>query len=304
MPTERSTEPEVAVTPAPISEGTAATQAFVESAEEEAPVSTVSDEDTAYASSQGWVDRESYKGPANKWVDAGTFADRARNIVPIINSRNRALVDANEALKREIAQVREDAAEAIKLSRAQSTRDYNGALAGLRAQKAAAIDDADGAKVNQIEDQIAALERPPEPRKVIPPDAPYPAALEDAAKAFAQRNPWYGDGEGGDARKTRVAFATAQDLKKERADLHGNPAFFTELDKRIREEYPELFGTKPKPGMVDGGGRPAAAGGGVAKGFKDMPADAQEAAKRFVRNGWLTKEDDYAKQYFAIQEQA
>jgi hypothetical protein len=259
-----------------------------------------SEEDIAYARSQGWVEKEKYRGDKAEWADAKTFADRARQINPIINARNRTLAVELAEARRQIEQLRQDSAEALDMVRAQARRDYDTQLTGLKAQRAAAIDDGDGATVQAIEDKIAGLKVPEEKKPAPANNEPSPA-LVAAVQEFGARNPWYGDGEQGDPEKTGIATAAARTLLRERPDLRGNPAFFAELEYQLKADHPELFGRKATPRMVDNAGRPGVQRTGTKRTVADLPKEAQETAKRYERNGWL-KAEEYAKNYFAEQD--
>jgi hypothetical protein len=262
-----------------------------------------SEADVAYARSQGWVEKEKYRGAESDWIDAGTFSKRAREINPIINARNRDLAAQNKQLQEQIDQVRRDAGEAIAGARAIAQREYTAKLADLKAQRATAINEGDGALVTQIEDAMGALQPPSEPKKVEP-EAQYAPALASAAETFAARNPWYGEGGKGDPEKTGLAMAVARTLLRERPDLKGNPEFFTELEYQLKADHPDLFRAKATPKLVDAGGRPAQNGSKVKKTIADLPKDAQDTAKRYVRNGWLASEQEYVDQYLAVEQQA
>lgn len=269
----------------------------------EVPSEAPSEADVAYARSQGWVEKEKYRGNEADWIDAGTFSKRAREINPIINARNRDLAAQNKQLQEQIDQVRRDAGEAIAGARAIAQREYTAKLADLKAQRAAAIGEGDGALVTQIEDAMGALEPPPEPKK-IQAETPYSPELTSAAETFAARNPWYGEGGKGDPEKTGLAMAVARTLLRERPDLKGSPTFFTELEYQLKADHPDMFRAKAVPKMVDGGGRPAQNGSRLKKTIADLPKDAQDTAKRYVRNGWLGSEQEYVDQYLAVEQQA
>jgi hypothetical protein len=113
-----------------------------------------SPEDLAYARTQGWVEKDRYRGNPDEWVDATEFAERARNINPIINARNRELKEERDNLQRQLEELRADTSGAMEFARKQAKREYDAELATLRAQKAAAIDDSDGAAVVALDEKI------------------------------------------------------------------------------------------------------------------------------------------------------
>lgn len=100
-----------------------------------------------------------------------------------------------------------------------------------------------------------------------------------------------------DQKYTRMADAIGATLSEERPDLVGK-AFFDELDKQLEEILPEKYKkTKTRRSPVEGGQssttRPAQA---KKQTYDNLPADAKAACDKFVKQGFMTKEQ-YVAEY-------
>lgn len=273
-------------------------------AEGEGSTPEIPEERIAEARAQGWVPKEEFRGPEDKWIDAETFIKRGEELTPIIKRQNAGLKSDLAAARAEIENLKKDMQDVAKYTRAQAEREYNAQLAELRRAKAEAITAGDGERVTEIEGKIDNLPKPEAPKKEEPAPVQLDERTRTAGVAFAQRNPWFGDQEGGDPRKTRLAMAVAAEVRASKPGLaKADPdAYFAEIETALNRDYPEIFGrtTKAKA-LTDGGGAPGGAvRGGKAKGFADMPADAQAQALRFEKNSGVKKED-YARTYWEEQ---
>ncbi len=260
------------------------------------------------ARSQGWVPKEEFRGPADKWVDADEFNARATQINGIVNANNRRLkADLADANARAL-QAQEDATRAVEYVRRSERARYDDQIAQLRSEKAAAITDGDGAKVLEIEQRMEKIPKPeatpakpadPAPGQIVIPDA-----VRSAAESFAARNAWFGDGAGADPVKTELAMAVAKTIRAENPNAVQSPEYFAEIERRLNSRYPTVFGKKTPPAMSESGGAPG--GGtkpsGTKKGYADLPPDAKAVADRY-ESSYDLKKEEYAKQYWAEQEQ-
>ena len=55
------------------------------------------------ATRMGWTDKESYTGPAERWVDAKTFIERGETILPILKDRLRKQDDDLKGIGADVA---------------------------------------------------------------------------------------------------------------------------------------------------------------------------------------------------------
>lgn len=267
----------------------------------------IDDETLAFARANGWVSKDEFRGDNGaQWVDAAEFADHARKINPILNRNNREMREEIRALKDQLTTQTRMTEQIAALARKQATEEYEAKIGALRAEKATAISEGDGAKVTEIEDRIDKLEKPPAAVKEAPAASRMTPAMQAAGEAFAARNEWFGDGPKSDARKTRLAMAVATEVRESHATLAQTdpPAYFAEIERRLNSDYPEIFkpARKTPPAMSDAGAAPGgskAAGAAGNHGYKDMPKEARDVADRMMAQGYIKDKEAYAKHFFA-----
>lgn len=221
------------------------------------------------AMEQGWVPEDQYQG-TGKWRDAEEFLDRGELFTKIDESTRRAknAEKTVEELRKHLNTVRET--------------EFKKALAQLKAEKAAAVAEGDGAKVVEIDEEIAeAREQYKEAEKAattnLVDDTPHPQFV-----AWANRNSWYKS----DKAMQIYANTVGQEMV---AAGETNPArVLEEIERRVKKEFAHKFvnPNRGKPGAVEtGNGK-----GSVRKDNFQLSEDETKAMKRFVRAGILTEE--------------
>ena len=246
----------------------------------------------------GWRPKEEFHGPEADWVDAKTFVDNGKRILPIVNAnlarereRNAALQTELEGTKSRVAELSQtvDSLKTFQAEVAQQQRDRIRAeeMAKLRAAREA----------GDVEAEVKALDKIAETREEPAAPAAKPTVIKDGpgtvngaagpaqvqrpvtptAREWAAENPWFGT----DAVKTDVAMGV-----NARLSASGR---FEGLDERqrldlIARETLKHFNPAPPAAAaaasrVEGGGRPAEGGGETAGGgFDNLPADVRAAA--------------------------
>jgi hypothetical protein len=119
-----------------------------------------------------------------------------------------------------------------------------------------------------------------------------PAQNEDF-EAWREANPWFGK----DKAMTAACGAIGQEVLDEG---YTGKAQIKEVDRRIREAFPEKFAKPTNPNRfgaqaVEGAGAPARRAG---KSRSDLPADARATMDRWIKEGLIT-EAEYLKDFFA-----
>lgn len=137
--------------------------------DEELAPSNSADQDTtdyeALARPMGWRPEAEFKGSKENFVDAKTFYERGKNVLPIVNA-------ANEALRREIDRVREDARSALQLSEQSRQREVAALQAELAAAKEArkeAVASSDGERFEAADARVKELEAAVDTSSAPPP---------------------------------------------------------------------------------------------------------------------------------------
>lgn len=261
----------------------------------------------------GWAPKEEFRGDEKNWVDAETFVNRGKQIMPILKANNQKLERELAATKAQLAETKalvEASQESIK-----ELKTFNSEVARERAKDrkaeivteiAAAREAGDVGKevdlTTQLSEQTAALkaaevEAAKKPEVKVDPKVTQAKAEFDA---WAAQNDWYGN----DDVKTGLANGIAAKLRKSNSTLTG-VEFYQEVAKQVN-----AFGAKAPPAdKVEGGGRGNNnASGGTS--YADLPSDARASAEKLLARGDIKVgkgrffesaeafRNHYAEQYF------
>ena len=241
----------------------------------------IDEETLAEAKRQGWVPKDEFNGPEDKWTDAENFVKRGKEI-------NALLRKDNEFLKREVSEMKSTMMEFKKFHADTEKRAYERAMLDLREQKKEAIAAGDGEKVLQVDDAIDELKTARKEERVAAP----PQAIDPAFIEWQEENRWFGK----DNELTAEANLIGEVVKRQNPTLIGSE-FLEEVTKRVKRMYPEKFtnANRTKPNPVEGS--TAKPSGPRGRGFADLPLDAKQACQKFEKQGLVTREQ-YIKEYF------
>lgn len=106
------------------------------------------------ARTMGWRPKEEYRGDPDHFVDAKTFYERGRTVLPILQATERAL-------REELARVKADAQQAIQIaekSREREVADLKVQLEMAKQARKEAVKEADGDRFEAAEEQVKELE--------------------------------------------------------------------------------------------------------------------------------------------------
>jgi len=233
----------------------------------------MSDENQAEqaARKQGWTPKEEFKGEEERWVDAETFVERGKEINSILRKNNERL---EEKLERMDASVK----KFTKYHEATEKRAYEKAKIDLEKQAFKAVEDGDVEAYTEIKGQQDALIEP-----VVEPVNNDDHQFDD----WVSENAWY---------KTDPELqAMADGLGKFFADqgLSGK-TLYDAVGKKVMERAPDKFGKKDNMPNVEEGRPPQSTGG---KSFSDLPKEAQQMCREFVKDIPGFTEKQYLKDY-------
>lgn len=224
------------------------------------------------AMEQGWVPEDQYSGPG-KWRNAEDFLDRGEFFKKIEqqNKRLSAYEQTLQDLKKHHEKVRET--------------EYKRALATLREEKKAALNDGDADAVVDIDDKIAEL-REEAKRVETAPAINTNVEPDPRFMIWVNKNPWY---------NTNKAMKVFADEVGQKMALNGATPqeILVEVERRVKREFPESFNNpnRDKPGAVESG---SVKSGGRKESFT-LTAEETRAMHRFVNAGVLTKEQYIAE---------
>lgn len=231
------------------------------------------------AIAMGWKPQSEFKGPAEKFVSAADYVERGKTIMPFLRRELAGAYKKIESLEKAVG-------ESVKhISRAEQ-RAYEQARKDLEADLEAAASAGSAADVKAITKEIVDLEKQVVAGARAEPEEP------PELTAWKEDNPWFGK----DKALTAATIAISEDVL---ADGYTGKAQVKEVDRRLREAFPDKFAKPTNPnrqlaGAVEGGGSPRRPAG---KSFSDMPAEAQAYCDELVRSKVLTREQ-YVKKYF------
>lgn len=227
------------------------------------------------AESMGWVPRDKFTGPVEDWKDPEAFIRAGRDIQRDTASRLKTVQAQLDTLSRTSASIVE---QQVKERTQELTDRYN-----------KAVEDGDPKQAFELAKEITTI------NTKVSPAGPSPEAA-----SFAERNSnWFN--------KPGHEFATARAV--EICNMlagQGYTDHATQLriaEQRLRQEMPDLFkgqanGQRKDPPGVNNpnrGGAPS----NRAKGFADMPKEAQDIARDMVERKVIPNTDAYVKNYFA-----
>jgi hypothetical protein len=254
------------------------------------------------AISMGWTPKEKFRGNPDKWIDAATFVERGKQVLPILQAnynrmkndlltRDREIGNLKQQLETTSALVRDMAtqfSERLQQELAAQRRD-------LKAQLKEAVADRDVDAELEIRDQLTQLdqaEREAQERvkknkdklqaKTATDTDPQPQLSEEFME-WREENPWYGGNSPEDRKRTKALTRIAEDLREDGETSTGRAFLDLCLQKLQEREEGGKGSGRPSTSKVEGGNPRGNAGGGV-KGWEGLPADAKAACDEFAQD--------------------
>ena len=290
---------------------------------EEAPAAAEARHEPDYeaeARKQGWKPQDEFDGPKEKWRPAKEFVDRGNEDPRILRSRVDKLDKLYEGVKRERENERKELERAFnerierqeRMARVALQRQRESYEQQIAAAKREAVSLGDTERYAQIENHEQHIRQQwAEDDKQLTKTEERPAPAQQQAneptpevKAWLGRNSWFNK----DQALTEVATAYEDYLAKARPGLTLEERL-EETRKHVVKEFPHKFGRKAamngdgrSGSPVEGSQRTAGQEGGSDGGFSELPAEARQQFKDFVKEK-LFKDDaagrrEYAKYYF------
>lgn len=251
------------------------------------------------ARQDGWVPKEEYRGDESKWVDAETFVERGKQILPILRSNNerlkKELAEKTNKFEIEITELRSTAEEFKRFTKEAADRkvkEMEKQLRELRAAKSEATAQEDHSRaaeleeqIDSVKDQVAKAKEPPkEPEKKEEAPPELPAYIQE----WMGKNTWYGD-ETDYFEESQIVTALGAAIRRKHPTITGKD-FLEMLDDKIAEKLPHLVKDSARRGPSVEGGNRANKSKPSKRSYENLPADAKAACDKFVKQGLLTKE--------------
>ena len=269
------------------------------------------------AREMGWADKDKWRGKEEDWVDAKTFLEKGKQVLPIVAAHNKRLRGDLDTLGGELASVKaaldgaNAAIEALQASHDEDTKaQVEAARAKLKTELAAASRDGDHEAVADLTDQMTRLntaddkaDKDEKGDKGNGKDRQEPQLHPEVVSWFTEHPDFAKD-------RRRIALARAiADEKRTAGDKRVGAAFLDEVAEEVEQVLGGAGGNNGASRVAGGNGgtsRSNAANGG-GKSYADLPAEAKAAcdkmAARLVGENRAHKTIDswrksYTQQYY------
>jgi len=220
------------------------------------------------ATELGWRPKDEFSG--DDFVDASTYIKRSKDIQDTMKSHIKEQKRQNADLNSSIQELKIHNERVYKAEVANLKKE----LTSLKAEKKAAIEDGDVAKVDELDDRIGEVEESM--------TAPKQVERQDVSPEFerwVEKNPWY---------KTDEEMRQYADTL---ADENKGLSFerVAELArKKVKEAFPDKFSSKKEViDRVEGSTRNRSAGSFTEA---DLTSSQKAIMSQFVRQGIMTKQ--------------
>lgn len=290
------------------------------SAQEELPLEDTTDFSVeAEAREMGWTSKEEFKGRAEKWVDAATFVERAKHVMPLLRKENerqeakmRTLSAQVANLTSELTAARADLENFQEFHVEEVNRRVEEARKELKTRIKAAKEAGDVDTEVDLTEELSNLNAADRETKAAikgngKDDAlpEYDPSKDQILQSWSAKNTWFGGTQPGDIRRTHEAIGVGREINLEMPHLKGQ-AFYEELDRRLEEIHGEPASPQRTKVERSRGGATSSRSDGHT--FSNLPAEAKkicdEYAERMVKpNGRWKTVADYRKHYIQQLEQ-
>jgi hypothetical protein len=264
--------------------------------------------DEAFARRLGWRPQEEFRGPTDKWVDAGTFVEKVQKETPILRERLRtqdSMIQRMEAELRETKRLASEQGQAVnellERSRGAEDRGFQYEAARIEAGMRKAVENADTPAYDALRMELDGLyrQRAEKQRKPADPDKDKPngqqTTPDPAAAAWVRENTWFNS----DKKLHRAAIAIEATLMEDEPHLSTADRL-----KKVRDEivqrFPEKFENQARrqPSAVSApGGQLTRPVRPKQKTVADLPDDAKQALTTLKRRDPKFTDEMYLKNY-------
>lgn len=264
------------------------------------------------AKEMGWVPKEEFQGPEERWSTAKDFVERGQHILPLLQANNKKLkadlLTRDHKISRLEQSVEESQAaiKALQKTYTETTRlQVEEAKKGLKEQirkaKSEGDIDAEMTLLDQLDElKAATVEKAIEVREEQKPPALHPEFI-----AWNKDNPWFGNLDIPEYRKrTKALMRIVEDLREDGESSSGRP--FMDKCMEILEDRESEVSRKPSSKVENSA--PGERKSTSSVGFSGLPKEAKDAChadnSSFVGPGKMYKtvkewEDHFTSIYLA-----
>jgi hypothetical protein len=254
------------------------------------------------AKDMGWVPKEEFRGPADRWKPAQQFVEDGENILPIVRAENKRLKGEIDDIKKDYATRFERLDRAAQASLKLAKDQFDRELSSIQATRAAAVKDGDVAAFNaadkKLTDHVANAPKVEDfeekPTQVS--DEEQSKLNEAAQTKWKSENTWFGT----DDLLTETAIGISQRILMQKPNISAEENLRL-TDAAMKERFPLKLGGKSGANghaPVDGGGDPKTPARTDTLTAK-LPSEALTMAKQAVKDGTYKSTEEWAKVYFS-----
>jgi hypothetical protein len=239
----------------------------------------------------GWVPEDEFKGNPAEWKDAETFLRRGKEINGFLRKDLEKIQSDNRKKDAELAEIRATMEEFRKYHNETEARAYKRAIEALKEEKKVAIEQGDGSRVVEIDDELENIKEAQQtkPKETAKEQAP---GYDAEFVAWNKANLWFST----DAELQSLALLVGQEINAEEPDKKGR-AFYDEVAKRVKEAAPEKFENPArKNASVASSSDGRSPSTKNKKSYNDLPAEAKAACDKFVKQKLMSQEQ-YVAEY-------
>ena len=226
------------------------------------------------AKEQGWVPKEEWKGPPEKWTDAANFVEKGEKVAGILKSR----VDRQSKEIEKLKSVNTEYGQFMQKSMDSQKQASEARISELEKELARSVSEGDGEKFTRLNREIQTERQ--DMSNVRNPQA----------DVWLANNEWYNTDRELHDYADRIADGIV-------AEGYTGPAYWSELTRRVKENNPDKFANPNKQGAnsVESGGEKAPVNK-AEKSYDNLPDYAKQACDSFVSSG-ITTQEDYIKNF-------
>lgn len=268
------------------------------------------------AKALGWSPKENWRGNEADWVDAETFVERGRQVMPLLKKNNERLTgkltETEQRLEATTAQMKAMQAtlKALEEHReADIEAQVQERITKLRGDIAEASRDGDHSRVAELTDELATERASLAVAAAGKEDKGDDTTVDNQPQKLPPEiTNWYSENAVyvTDVRRRALGTAIAMELRQQ-GDMSTGVVFLEKVKEQVEAALNPSSTTSKVSGGNGGSSRQEPAAGG-AKTYRDLPKDAKDQcakyAPRFVGPTKRFKTEaewqaDYAKNYFA-----
>jgi hypothetical protein len=243
----------------------------------------------------GWVPQEEYKGDPEKWKDADTFLQRGKEINGFLRKDLEKLesiqAKKDAAHERELAEIRSTMEEFKEFHKLTLDATYKRAMADLRKEKAEAIEQGDGARVVELDDEINNIKEAQKPVKKEEKPNESPKQNDKSYYEWLDLNPWYITSD----KLGKAAEKFGEIINAKTPELKGTP-FLEEVTRKVKEAFPEEFENPARRNsQITDNSDSTYRGTGkqVKKSYENLPPEGKAQCDKFIKQGIFKTREAY-----------